>query len=152
VIQTNRSRTRRCTRPPTALRSARSSLYFGLPAAGELGRCAARDNFVACLKYFGRRKLAAFGAALSSGFSVAAALLPVAGVLCRVCGTLGLAALPLRLARGVAKRANTRHNKALHPTAASLVLFAAFRLCYYVSVIGRRRVSLIVLLRRAALL
>jgi len=38
-----------------------------------------------------------------------------------------------------------QHNKALHPTAASLVLFAALRLYCYVTAIGRRRVSLVVL-------
>ena len=36
-----RTNTNRCTRPPTALRFARSSLHSGLPAAGELSRCAA---------------------------------------------------------------------------------------------------------------
>ena len=35
---TNSRPTRRCTRPPTALRFARASLHFGLPAAGELSR------------------------------------------------------------------------------------------------------------------
>ena len=46
------------------------------------------------------------------------------------------------------KRNQQQHNKALHPTAASLVLFAAFRLVSKLVVIGRRRVSLIVVLLR----
>ncbi len=40
MVEPNSRRTRRCTRPPTALRFARASLHFGLPAAGELSRCA----------------------------------------------------------------------------------------------------------------
>jgi hypothetical protein len=37
----NNGLTRRCTRPPTALRFARASLHFGLSAAGELSRSVA---------------------------------------------------------------------------------------------------------------
>ena len=50
----NSSTTRRCTRPPTASAFARASLQPTLPAAGELGRCAAR----VCLSR-GRSTLAA---------------------------------------------------------------------------------------------
>ena len=47
---------------------------------------------------------------------------------------------------------NARHNKTLHPTAASVVVCAAFRLYSKLVVIGRRRVSLVVVPMCAALM
>ena len=127
------------------------SFLTPLPAAGELGRCAARDYFPAGVKDFGRWKVVAFGAAVSSVFSVAAAVWLVAGVLASGLSWFQLADVGYLVLRRL-KQSNTRHNKALHPTAASLVLFTAFRLCSKLVVIGRRRVSLVVLSLRAALL
>ncbi len=75
------------------------------------------------------------------GLSVAAAALLVAAVLASGLSWFQLAGAGCYVLR-VAKQPNTRHNKALHPTAASLVLFAAFRLDSKLVVIGRRRVSL----------
>jgi len=46
----NSDRTRRCTRPPTASAFARASLQPSLPAAGELGRCAAAPTWIHGIK------------------------------------------------------------------------------------------------------
>jgi len=115
-------------------------------AAGELSRCAARDYVSAGLKDFGRWNVVAFGPALSSVFSVAAAVLLVAGVLSSAFSWFqpcGIGYFALR----VAKRINTRHNKALHPTAYSF----GFPLVPRYSLRFRRRVSLVVSPLRAAL-
>ncbi len=103
--------------------------------------CAARDYFPAGVRDCGRWKMVAFGAALSSVFSVAAAVLLVAGVLASAFSWFQLCGVGY-FVLWVAKRTNTRHNKALHPTARSVVVFAAFRLGSKLVVTGGRRVSL----------
>ena len=97
---------------PDRLQLRSSFLLTSLPAAGELGRCVAAS-------------------ALSR---VMAVLWPL---ICRVVSRYLAASAPrwARLARSgaafgfrVAKRNQQPHNKALHPTARSVVVFLAFRL------------------------
>ena len=157
--QSTSSPTRRCTRPPTALRFARASLHFGLPAAGELSRCAAaltrwksgRQKYAQIQAYFCGRwfsALALFASRACSGSLFWCSALRVlvyeysCGAACSACvqvrraGTAWLSLLSRRL-----QLTQQQHNKALNPTAYS---FARSSLRF------RRRVSLVVVPVRAA--
>ncbi len=108
----------RCTRPPAVL----SFFQLARSAGSWSWLCGRRVSLALCRARLLLMRVSALGS------SVAAVVWLVAAVLASGLSWLQLAGVG-SFALRVAKPNNTRHNQALHPTARSVVVFPAFRLC-----------------------